>query len=344
MLSKEKLQELREQLESSQNPLFLFDNDVDGLCSFLILRRSIDRGKGVAIKSYPDLKEQYLKKIDELNPDLVVILDKAEVSEEFIVGCREKNLPIIWIDHHKTKTSKELIDKTSYHNSFPSSEPTTYIAQKVFNRKEDLWLAMIGCINDVYMPEFAKEFAKEFPELFNANLSAFDALHKTEIGKIALMLNFGLMDSTTNVVNLIKYLFKARDSYDILEENKYNKNLHEKFSELRKFYNAQIEKAEERLDKNSQLLFFSYSGSTSMSSQIANKLCYLHKDKLIVVAYKRPEKVNISIRGKNALEITEKITEKINGSTGGGHKEATGAMVPIDQFDNFKKLVIEIAS
>ena len=62
MLSKEKLQELREQLESSQNPLFLFDNDVDGLCSFLILRRSIDRGKGVAIKSYPDLKEQYLKK------------------------------------------------------------------------------------------------------------------------------------------------------------------------------------------------------------------------------------------------------------------------------------------
>ena len=81
-----------------------------------------------------------------------------------------------------------------------------------------------------------------------------------------------------------------------------------------------------------------------MSSQIANKLCYLHKDKLIVVAYKRPEKVNISIRGKNALEITEKITEKINGSTGGGHKEATGAMVPIDQFDNFKKLVIELAS
>tara|TARA_B100002003_G_scaffold245134_1_gene272427 strand:+ start:1823 stop:2857 length:1035 start_codon:yes stop_codon:yes gene_type:complete len=344
MLSVKELEEIRVELENSQNPLFLFDNDVDGLCSFLILRRSIDRGRGVAIKSFPDLKEQYLKKVDELNPDLVVILDKAEVSEEFIVGCKEKNLPIIWIDHHKTKTSKKLIDKTSYYNSFPSSEPTTYIAQKVFNRKEDLWLAMIGCINDVYRPEFAKEFAKDFPELFNENLSPFDALHNTEIGKIALMLNFGLMDSTTNVVNLIKYLFKARSSYDILEENRYNKNLHEKFSELKKFYNTQIEKAERKLDKSSPILFFSYSGSTSMSSQIANKLCYLHKDKLIVVAYKRPEKVNISIRGKNALEITEKITEKINGSTGGGHKEATGAMVPIDQFDNFKKLVIEIAS
>jgi len=344
MLSVEKLKEIRVELENSQNPLFLFDNDVDGLCSFLILRRSIDRGRGVAIKSFPDLKEQYLKKVDELNPDLVVILDKAEVSEEFIVGCGEKNLPIIWIDHHETKTSKDLIDKTSYYNSFPSSEPTTYIAQKVFNRKEDIWLAMIGCINDVYMPEFAKEFAKDFPELFNANLSAFDALHNTEIGKIALMLNFGLMDSTTNVVNLIKYLFKARDSYDILEENRYNRNLHEKFSELKKFYNTQIEKAGEKLDKSSPLLFFSYSGSTSMSSQIANKLCYLHKDKLIVVAYKRPEKVNISIRGKNALEITKKITKKIKNSTGGGHKEATGAMVPIDQFDNFKKLIIDIAS
>ena len=56
MLNKKELDEIKENLEMSQNPLFFFDNDVDGLCSFLILRRSIGRGRGVAIKSFPDLK------------------------------------------------------------------------------------------------------------------------------------------------------------------------------------------------------------------------------------------------------------------------------------------------
>jgi len=83
MLTKTQLNEIRNHLEASQNPLFFFDNDVDGLCAFLILRRAINRGKGVAIKSFPDLKKQYLKKVDELNPDAIFILDKAELNKEF---------------------------------------------------------------------------------------------------------------------------------------------------------------------------------------------------------------------------------------------------------------------
>lgn len=343
MISKEKLTELRENLENAQNPLFFFDNDTDGLCAFLILRRALGRGKGVAIKSFPDLKEQYLRKVDELNPDTVVILDKAETSKEFIEDVDKKNIPIIWIDHHKTNTKKELIEKTNYYNSLPSAEPTTYIAQKVFNKKEDLWLAMIGCIGDVYMPEFAKDFEKEYPELFNSKKTPFEALHSTEIGKMVLMLNFGLMDSITNVVRLMKYLFKAKNAYDLLEENQYTGQFHKRYNELNEFYKKQIEKAERNLEKNSKILFFSYSGETSMSSQISNKLSFMHPDKLVVVAFKRPSKANISIRGKNALKITEKIVEKIEGSTGGGHEEATGAMIPMEEFDNFKNYIKEIS-
>jgi len=112
MLTPTQLEQIREKLESSQNPLFFYDNDADGLCSFLILRRSLDRGRGVTIKSFPDLKEQYTKKIDELNPDTIIILDKAEISKEFADHAEKKGIPIIWIDHHETKTSKEIIQKT----------------------------------------------------------------------------------------------------------------------------------------------------------------------------------------------------------------------------------------
>ncbi len=341
MISQNKLEELRENLENSQNPLFFFDNDTDGLCAFLILRRALGRGRGVAIKSFPDLKDQYLRKIDELNPDTIIVLDKAEISEEFLKGTEERNLPVIWIDHHHTNTPKKLIEKTNYYNSLPEAEPTTYIAQKVFNRKEDRWLAMIGCIGDVYMPEFAQDFEKESPELFNSKLSPFEALHSTEIGKMVLMLNFGLMDSITNVVNLQKYLFKAKNAYDLLEENKYTKQFHKRYNELNEFYKKQIGKAEENLD-NSKVLLFSYSGNTSMSSQISNRLMFNHPDKLIIVAFKRPEKVNISIRGPKALKITKELIKDIEGATGGGHNEATGAMVPIDSWDKFRERIREL--
>jgi single-stranded DNA-specific DHH superfamily exonuclease len=336
MLTSEQLKQLRSQLEESQNPLFFYDNDADGLCSFLILRKALDRGKGVAIKSFPDLKEQYTKKVDELNPDTIVIIDKAELSEEFANHAEEKNIPIIWIDHHETKTRQEIIDKTLYYNSYPSSEPTSYIVQKIFNRPQDIWLSIIGCIGDVYMPDFAEKFSKENPDLLPPNIDAFIALQTTTIGKIARKINFGLMDTTTNILSLVKYLTRAKGPYDILEENASTKQFHKRSNQLEEFLQKQIQKAESSLDPNSPAIFFTYSGNTSMSSEISNNLAFNHKDKLIVVAFLRPEKANISIRGKNALKITYAATKEILGATGGGHEEATGAMVPISDFETFK--------
>jgi len=338
MIPEKQLLEIKSHLEDSQNPLFLFDNDVDGLCAYAILRRALGRGKGVAIKSYPDLKEQYLKKVDEFNPDAVIVLDKADISQEFINGLEEKNIPLIWIDHHETKTEPSLIKKTHYVNSLPSAEPTTYIAQSIFSRKEDEWIAMIGCIGDVFHPPFAHTFGKEYPELYNSSLPAFDALHATEIGNMVRMLNFGLMDTITNVVNLTKFLIQSKGPYDLLEENHHTYTFHKRYAELNTFYKKQVEKAE-KADPSSPIILFTYSGDTSMSSEIANRLYYNHKEKLIVVAYQRPDKINVSIRGKNALHITKELTKNIPGSTGGGHAEATGAMIPPLAFDNFKEYI-----
>ena len=75
MLTKKQVSEIKEHLEKAQNPLFLFDNDPDGLCSFLLLQRYIGRGKGIPIKSFPDLNVDYFRRIQEFeNSDYILFL------------------------------------------------------------------------------------------------------------------------------------------------------------------------------------------------------------------------------------------------------------------------------
>ena len=37
MLTKKEINEIRENIENSKNPLFFYDDDPDGVCSFLLL-------------------------------------------------------------------------------------------------------------------------------------------------------------------------------------------------------------------------------------------------------------------------------------------------------------------
>ena len=100
MLTEKQISEIKEHLEKAQNPIFYYDNDCDGLCSFLLLRRFLDRGKGVAVRRFPDLDAQYAKKARELNADYVFILDKPTVEKGFFEEIERLNLPVVWIDHH----------------------------------------------------------------------------------------------------------------------------------------------------------------------------------------------------------------------------------------------------
>ena len=81
-----------------------------------------------------------------------------------------------------------------------------------------------------------------------------------------------------------------------------------------------------------------------MSSEVSNEIFFKNKDKLVVVAYNSNHhaKINISIRGKRAKEITEKAIKDIEGASGGGHEEATGATIPQERLEDLKKEIIRL--
>src|SRR3989344_737470 len=297
MLTKKQVQEIKEHLAKAQNPLFFFDNDQDGLCSFLLLQRYIERGKGVSIKSFPDLSVEYFRKVHELKADYVFILDKPIVSNEFIAEAEKVNVPIVWIDHHITE--RGLIPGfVNYYNPTQnkkkSDEPVTVLCYQVTGKKDDIWIAVIGCISDRYVPKFYKNFQKKYPNLTIASKEPLDIFYKSGIGKIAKILGYGLKDTTSNVVSMLKFLMKVKSPDEILVENSKNYLMHHRYAQLELKYRRLLEKATS-LGKNKRtsksghsegkMLFFQYGGDLSISGELANELSYIFPEKIIVVVY-----------------------------------------------------------
>ncbi|MDE1848491.1 MAG: DHH family phosphoesterase [Nanoarchaeota archaeon] len=340
MLTKKQVNEIKEILQNSSNPLFLFDNDPDGLCSFLLLQRYAGRGKGVPIKSFPALDEVYFRKIEELEPDCLFILDKPVVSKDFFDRVRQVNLPIVWIDHHEIN-KKDIPRFVKYYNPLfnrkKSEEPVTALCYQVNNSRDLMWLAVAGCVSDSFLPDFYHDFRKNYPDLSVEANEAFDVFYRSQIGKIARMFSFGLKDTMTNVVNMIRFLVKASTPYEVLEDSSKNHTMHRKFEQIEGKYQKLLKKAERLGGKSGKIMFFEYGGELSISSDLANELCYRFPNKTVVVIYLSGVKANISVRGDN---IREKLVGALNGlqdSSGGGHKNAAGGRVNIEDLKVFKE-------
>ena len=335
MLTQQQISEFRELLHASQNPLFLFDNDTDGLCAFLLLRRLSGRGKGVAIKSFPDLNASYIRKLAEFNPDYVFVLDKPLMAKEFVEAALSRGIKVVWLDHHPLQEHEGVYYFNPLSNNPASNEPTSYLAHQIANRKEDMWLTMLGCIGDWFMPEFSPEFQSQYPDIFSDAKTAPQALYETQLGKMAKIISFALKDRTTNVVRMIRFLVDAKDPRELLEENSKTRTMYARFREIDRKYSKLLERAKSM--KTQKLLFFQYSGDLSISGELANELFYLFPEKTIAIAYIKASDAQISLRSKQ--DIREKTAKAMQGIEGrsGGHKNACAAKVPVSDLLKFRE-------
>jgi single-stranded DNA-specific DHH superfamily exonuclease len=259
----------------------------------------------------------------------------------FFKEARKMNIPIVWIDHHEVL---EKIPKfVNYYNPLMSGEthePVTALCYDTLLRKEDLWISIMGCVADKYLPKEYNKFLEEYPELGVSTNEPYDVLYKSEIGKASRIIRAGLMDKTTNVVLMMKNLMKAKSPNDILEENLKNKQMHKRFEEINSKYQKYLGKAIEGATED--LIFHKYSGDLSISSELSNELFYRFPEKKIVVCYVSPGKVNISARGEDIKEIVLKSIEGLKGATGGGHECAVGAQIRKEDLDKFEITLREL--
>lgn len=346
MLTEKQILEVREHLERAQNPIFYYDNDADGLCSYIIFRKFLGRGRGIAVRSFPDLDASYARKAQELNADYVFVLDKPVIAKEFIEEIDALQLPLVWIDHHELQSLEEDFEKkfSNFYVYNPvrnkgrgkSEEPVTYWAYWIAGRKEYIWLAVMGCVADHYLPDFSSEFGKRFREFWGDIKDPFDAYYGTEIGRIAQALNFGLKDSTTHIVQLQNFLILCKGPEEVFLEIPGNYAFRKRYREVRKKYDGLLEKAKKNVYGN--LIFFDYAGDLSISSDVANELSYIFPGKYVIVAYRKGMVSNLSLRGNNVKKILESTLEKFKDATGGGHRDAVGARIKTEDLKEFREI------
>ncbi len=341
MIKEESLEEIREILKKSENPIFFYDDDNDGLCSYLLFRRFLGKGKGVVIKSSPKLDESYVRKVKENRPDYVFIFDKPMVSQDFVDKI---GVPIIWIDHHDLVK----VNGVRYYNpkleDSEDNRPVSYWSYKVV--KQDLWIAMLGIVGDWYLPEFLDEFCDKYPDLLSKDVKdPGDALYGSEFGKLSKIFSFVLKGRVSDVNKLVSVLMRIDDPYEILEQKTpKGKYVYKYFEKVNKQYESLLAKAIKSKSKDKFLVFLYPSGKMSFTGDLANELLYKFPDKIIIIGREKDGMVRLSLRS-TGIELPKKIMNSLVDveGHGGGHKFACGANIKKDDLqkfiDNFKKQI-----
>ncbi|MBI4141955.1 DHH family phosphoesterase [Candidatus Woesearchaeota archaeon] len=335
VLTKDECSRILDELTNCQRPLFLFHDDPDGLASFLILYRWKQEGRGLPVKAVPRITTQFLQKIIDYDADKVFVLDVAVVEQDFLDQAK---VPVVWIDHHPLlEREKVLYFNSRKHDNL--NVPTPHLCFDVV--KQDLWLAVVGCVGDWHLPsELLEGFREEFSDLLPENINTPEqALFDSKTGLLAKVLSFNLKGKMQDVMKSIKVLTRINSPYEILnQETPRGRLIFKKFEEINAKYEELLGRAIKKKSDDPIFVFTYSDDELSLTKDVANELLYRFPDKIIILGRERSGEVRCSLR--SAKQDIQKILESaligVQGH-GGGHEHACGASIKKEDFEQFVK-------
>ena len=333
MLTEKEIEFLREELATAKNPLFFYDDDPDGLSSFLLLYRKHREGRGIIVKSTPKIDKRWVQKVQENNPDKIFILDVPMVEQEFV---DEVKRPIFHLDHHEPLH----LEKVHYFNPRIKDKdayiPTTRMAYQINGDEKDLWIAAVGCLADWHMPDFIDEFILKYPGLLPKKKDLPDAVFKQPIGKLVRIFSFLLKGQTSDVRKSVKILSRITSPTEILnQESSAGRFLYKRFESINIEYVRILKLAKKNISRNKLLLFYYSDAKWSFTADLANELMQMYPKKIILIARKKSGEMKCSLRAQqNIRDALEKALVGINGY-GGGHEFACGAVIKEENWEQF---------
>jgi len=339
MLTIKQLKEIRGFLEKAQKPLFIFDNDADGLTSYLLLKKKYQKGERLCLKASPKTEGVVISAaIHRHKPDLVVFLDIATLEEEITDNIRA---PIVWIDHHPPIKREHVNYYNPRNGKRPDRKPTSYWSYQVVDENE--WLAIIGITADWFVPDnkILKKF--KYKKLLGKtkNKKPPQLMFDTEYGKLIKVLYFCIKGTNDEMNESIDALEKIKDPLEILKQTTANgKLLYKRYEKINKEYEKILNEALTHDNENVIVCTYPDKGR-SFRSILSNELLYRLKCKALIIATEKEHEVIMSLRSKGSTPIApilKKALKKFRGY-GGGHEHACGGGIIKEDFPKFLEML-----
>jgi len=292
MLTQKQIDFLREELKTAKNPLFIHDDDADGLCAFQLLYRINREGKGIPLKTSSTLDVRLLRKVQEINPDKIFVLDIPIVDQEFI---DKVNVPIFWIDHHPPLER----NKVHYFNpriADPDAYvPTTRMAWQISQNPDDLWIAAAGCLADYHLPDFIDEFRRKYPEWVPETADLPAIIFKHPMSKLIRFFFFIQKGSNDDVHKSLKILLKIKSPGEIFnQESSAGKFLCKRFIYINQKYESLLEQAKKSVTDSKLFIFYYTEDQWSFTANVANELTSLYPQKIVIIARRKSGEMKCS--------------------------------------------------
>lgn len=341
----EQLQDFRERVLAAERPLFFFDDDGDGLCSYLLCFRARGGdGYGTRVHGSATVTSDFLRKVEENKPDLIVILDKPYVEQEFLDGVA---CPVLWLDHHEPQTMQGA--HLTYYNPRIADDAdnrcTTHWVYHALGKPEDLWIGAVGCVGDWQITDVAQAFHKQDPELLPAVATAPQALFDTPFGELARVFQFNLKGDARDVRTAIKIFTRVETHTELLEHKTPRaKLLWKRYEKINREYHRLLAQVRASASDEPILTHIFDDLPISLISELSNQMIHEYPDKIIFLARRHGGDHKLSIRsaGTPVAPSVKKALER-SGARGnaGGHTLACGGKIPDDDFPKFYEAFVE---
>lgn len=324
---------LQEELKTAKNPLFIYDSDADGLCSFLLLYRIHREGKGIRVTNASKIDELFVRKVQEINPDKIFVLDIPVIDQQFVDTVK---VPIFWIDHHQPQQIKNVYYFNPRVKDPDAYVPTTRMVYQVSQNQDDLWIAAAGCLADWHMPDFIDCFIERFPELLPKKTDLATTLYKYPVGKLVKLFFFLQKGPSSEVRKSISILTKIKLPQEVFQQQSSPGNfLYKRFEKINAKYEEVLAQAKKKISKSKIILFTYNSTQWSFTANIANELSALYPKKVIIIAREKSGSMKCSLRAQFPIAgALEKALVGIEGY-GGGHPNACGAVIKQEDWSRF---------
>jgi len=335
MLTPKQIKFLQEELQTAKNPLFFYDSDGDGLASFLVLYRINKEGKGYRVATSSKVDMRLMRKVEELNPDKIFILDMPLLDQEFVDKVKR---PIFWIDHHEPQQIKNVHYFNPRIENPDAYIPTTRMAYQISDREEDLWIATAGCLADWYMPDFIDKFIEKYPYLLEKKEDLATTLFKRPVGKLIKLLFFLQKGPSSEVRKSIQVLMKIKSPDEIFKQKTpAGRFLYNRFEKINQKYEEVLKEAKKEISRSKFIIYTYTSTQSSFTTNLANELAALYPKKVIIIARQKSGEMKCSLRAQ--VPIIDHLKKALNGvnGRGGGHPNACGAVIDEQDWQQFLK-------